>query len=251
MSPTTSLALRARESARDRWQTPIFLPSAAEKQGSTIIYPRSRRAGAAGWTTSREAVAESRNAGSGTRSPIRGNQDILSGCRRPATSATNWLAGLSAPRHAPDGHAAPFAAYGRSTRSKFSEAPCQMSTMLCDYRVESKAAAQMADAAASEIDRSDWLFLALAWQALARSYGGRRSTRTISASAGWRRKINRPSEPWRSSQYRSLICESASACFGTGAAHGEHRPQCRLPSASTATGQVTWRGRQYLAAGNL
>jgi len=48
-----------------------------------------------------------------------------------------------------------------------------MSTILCDYRAESRAAAQMADAATSEIDRSDWLFLALAWQALARSHDGK------------------------------------------------------------------------------
>ncbi|WP_156928001.1 hypothetical protein [Bradyrhizobium sp. Tv2a-2] len=47
-----------------------------------------------------------------------------------------------------------------------------MGMMLCDYQAESRTAAQMADAATSEIDRSDWLFLALAWQALARSYGG-------------------------------------------------------------------------------
>jgi len=30
----------------------------------------------------------------------------------------------------------------------------------------------MADTATSEVDRSDWLFLALAWQALARQHGG-------------------------------------------------------------------------------
>jgi hypothetical protein len=38
-----------------------------------------------------------------------------------------------------------------------------------DYRAEARAAAQMAETEASELDRSDWLFLAFAWQALARS----------------------------------------------------------------------------------
>jgi hypothetical protein len=37
-----------------------------------------------------------------------------------------------------------------------------MSMILCDYRAEARAAAQMADTATSEVDRSDWLFLALA-----------------------------------------------------------------------------------------
>jgi len=46
-----------------------------------------------------------------------------------------------------------------------------MSAIACDYRAEARAAAQIAEAATSEIDRSDWLFLALAWQALARSHG--------------------------------------------------------------------------------
>jgi hypothetical protein len=46
-----------------------------------------------------------------------------------------------------------------------------MGMIHCDYQAESRTAAQMADAAKSEIDRSDWLFLALAWQALARNYG--------------------------------------------------------------------------------
>jgi hypothetical protein len=43
-----------------------------------------------------------------------------------------------------------------------------MSMILSDYRAEARAAAQMADQETSERDRSDWLFLALAWQALAR-----------------------------------------------------------------------------------
>jgi len=47
-----------------------------------------------------------------------------------------------------------------------------MSMIFCDYRAEARAAAQMADTATSEVDRSDWLFLALAWQALARQHGG-------------------------------------------------------------------------------
>jgi hypothetical protein len=46
-----------------------------------------------------------------------------------------------------------------------------MNMILRDYQAESRAAAQMADTAVSETDRSDWLFLALAWQALARNYG--------------------------------------------------------------------------------
>jgi hypothetical protein len=37
-----------------------------------------------------------------------------------------------------------------------------------DYRAEARAAAQMADTETSERDRSDWLFLAFAWQSLAR-----------------------------------------------------------------------------------
>jgi len=51
-----------------------------------------------------------------------------------------------------------------------------MSTIVCDYRAEARAAAQMADTATSETDRSDWLFLALAWQALARSHDGKGDT---------------------------------------------------------------------------
>lgn len=47
-----------------------------------------------------------------------------------------------------------------------------MSMIFCDYRAEARAAAQMADTATSEVDRSDWLFLALAWQALARHHDG-------------------------------------------------------------------------------
>ena len=47
-----------------------------------------------------------------------------------------------------------------------------MSMILCDYRAEARAAAEMADTATSEVDRSDWLFLVLAWQALARQHGG-------------------------------------------------------------------------------
>jgi hypothetical protein len=45
-----------------------------------------------------------------------------------------------------------------------------MSVIACDYWAEARAAAQIADTATSEIDRSDWLFLALAWQALARGH---------------------------------------------------------------------------------
>jgi hypothetical protein len=47
-----------------------------------------------------------------------------------------------------------------------------MSMMSSDYRAEARAAAQMADTETSEIDRSDWLFLALAWHALARRQDG-------------------------------------------------------------------------------
>jgi hypothetical protein len=43
-----------------------------------------------------------------------------------------------------------------------------MSMVSTDYRAEARAAAQMADTETSEVDRSDWLFVALAWQALAR-----------------------------------------------------------------------------------
>jgi hypothetical protein len=45
-----------------------------------------------------------------------------------------------------------------------------MSVIACDYRAEARAAAQIADTTTSETDRADWLFLALAWQALARSH---------------------------------------------------------------------------------
>jgi len=55
---------------------------------------------------------------------------------------------------------------GRSVSSTRGNA---MSVIACDYRAEARAAAQIAEAATSEIDRSDWMFLALAWQALARS----------------------------------------------------------------------------------
>ena len=47
-----------------------------------------------------------------------------------------------------------------------------MNMVSCDYRAEARAAAQMADEETSEVDRSDWLFLALAWQALARRQDG-------------------------------------------------------------------------------
>ena len=43
-----------------------------------------------------------------------------------------------------------------------------MSMISADFRAEARAAAQMADTETSEADRCDWLFLALAWQALAR-----------------------------------------------------------------------------------
>jgi hypothetical protein len=45
-----------------------------------------------------------------------------------------------------------------------------MSMISCDFRAEARAAEQMAATETSEIDRSDWLFLALAWQALARRH---------------------------------------------------------------------------------
>ena len=41
-----------------------------------------------------------------------------------------------------------------------------MSNMDCDYQGEIAAAMQMADTAVSNIERFDWLFLALAWKAL-------------------------------------------------------------------------------------
>lgn len=56
-----------------------------------------------------------------------------------------------------------------------------MSAIACDYRAEARAAAQIAEAATSEIDRSDWLFLALAWQALARSRDTKRCSPELDA----------------------------------------------------------------------
>lgn len=38
----------------------------------------------------------------------------------------------------------------------------------CDYQAEIKSAMQMAGEAANDIERFEWLFLARAWQALAR-----------------------------------------------------------------------------------
>ena len=45
-----------------------------------------------------------------------------------------------------------------------------MSNIDCDYETEITAAVQMAETATSNFERFDWLFLALAWQALSRCH---------------------------------------------------------------------------------
>ena len=72
-----------------------------------------------------------------------------------------------------------------------------MSVIACDYRAEARAAAQIAEAATSEIDRSDWLFLALAWQALARSHDPEldRPSRAAAKNQPRRRVVRRRRRP--------------------------------------------------------
>ncbi len=59
-----------------------------------------------------------------------------------------------------------------------------MSTISCDYQAEARAAMDMADTASSEIEQFEWLFLALAWQALARCRDAEALRQDTSASTG-------------------------------------------------------------------
>ncbi len=45
-----------------------------------------------------------------------------------------------------------------------------MSITVCDYQAEARAAMEAAATASGELERFEWLFLALAWQALARCH---------------------------------------------------------------------------------
>jgi hypothetical protein len=45
-----------------------------------------------------------------------------------------------------------------------------MSNIDCDYQDEITGAMQMVETATSNVERADWLFLALAWQTLARCH---------------------------------------------------------------------------------
>jgi hypothetical protein len=70
-----------------------------------------------------------------------------------------------------------------------------MSVIACDYRAEAKAAAQIADTATSQTDRADWLFLALAWQALARSQDRKGYPAELAGLSRSSRKISRRRGP--------------------------------------------------------
>jgi hypothetical protein len=51
-----------------------------------------------------------------------------------------------------------------------------MSKFDCDYEAETRAAMEMAAKATSEVERCEWLLLAMAWQALARCHDFQQST---------------------------------------------------------------------------
>jgi hypothetical protein len=85
-----------------------------------------------------------------------------------------------------------------------------MSMIFCDYQAEAEAAAQMADTATSRVDRSDWLFLALAWQALVPHHGAPQENLLIRT-----RLLRTPPK---------ISCASEIECFG-GACQSMIRPR--------------------------